>query len=331
MAANLEHASLDQAFAWLDGLSLPIATATVPPLQAVGRALLFELRAGRALPPEDRATLPGFAVRADHTEGAGPYNPVPIAAIPVASGDTMPPGTNAVLPADVIEAGHALEVAAIGEGVARAGSELARNARLFPAGHILRPTDVAVLAELEIATVTVRSGLTVGGSVAPSLDALRQALMARDLCPFEAKGDVIITTRAEVMDAWDIQSLALRPGGAFCRLGWRGRTPLLLLPRDWLGFALCWELLAARLLRGHAALGRLAPRPCRLAAKLVSTIGLDDAILVRFDDEDRATPLPGVETGGAAALARADGYVLVPPTREGFAAGDLVMAHRFAA
>ncbi len=331
MAATVEHASLDQAFAWLDGLSFPIATATVEPSRAVGRALLLELRASRALPPQDCATLDGFAICAAHTEGAGPYNPVPVPAIPVAAGDAMPPGTDAVLPADMIEAGHALEVASIGEGVAHAGSELARGALLFPAGHVIRPIDVAVLAELEIAAVTVRFGLTVGGSVPASLDALRQALMERDFCQFDAQGDVIVTTRADSADSWDIQSLALRPGGVFCRLGRRGRTPLLLLPRDWLGFVLCWELLASRLLRGHAALGPLARHPSRLAAKLVSAIGLADAILVRLDAQGRAVPLPGVESGGATALARADGYVLVPPTREGFAPDELVTVHRFTA
>jgi molybdopterin molybdotransferase len=329
VAAFVEHASLEQAHAWLDGLSFAIATATVEPARAVGRALLMELRAGRALPPQDCATQDGFALCAAHTEGAGPYNPVPIAAIPVAAGDTMPPGTDAVLPVDLLEAGHVLEVAAPGEGVARAGSELAHGALLFPAGHVLRPTDVAVLTELGLDAVTIRFGLTVGGSVPAALDALRQALMARDQCQFDADGDIIVTTRAEPGDRWDIQGVALRPGGLLCRCGWRGRTPLLLLPRDWLGFALCWELLAARLIRGHAALGAQPAAPHRLTAKLVSSIGLADAILVRTEAPGVAAPLPGVETGGATALARADGYVLVPPTREGYAAGETVMVQRF--
>jgi hypothetical protein len=83
-----------------DGLTFPVATANVELMRAVGRALLIELRLNRALPPADRALTRGFAVRAGETEGAGPYNPLPIAARPIQVSDTMPDGMDAVLPED---------------------------------------------------------------------------------------------------------------------------------------------------------------------------------------------------------------------------------------
>ncbi len=330
---NGERASLDQAITWLDRLSFPIATTNVPPSRAVGRALLMELRAGHALPPNDRATLDGFALRAEDTEGAGPYNPQPVAAIPVASGDTMPPGTDAVLAADLLEHGCALEAAAVGEGVARAASQLKRGALIFPAGHRLRPQDVALLSELEVGTVVVRYGLAVHVDIDPRLDGLAQALLSRDLCETKpaSQADVILTTRPTTADSWEIQGLALRPAGEAVCFGRRRKRLVLRLPRDWLGFTLTYELLAARLIRGHAGFGLLPEAPAvKLLGKIVSAIGLTDVVLVRLS-EAGATPLPGVETGGAAALSRADGYVLVPATREGFAAGDLVTVHAFAA
>jgi molybdopterin biosynthesis enzyme len=146
----------------------------------------------------------------------------------------------------------------------------------------------------------------------------------------EPKGDVTLTTRAEPGDRWDIHGIALRPGGDACALGRRAGRPVVKLPADFLGFTVGYELLAARLIRGHAGLG--APRPAievPLAGKIVSAIGLADVVLVRLG-EAGAAPLPGIETGGAAGLAWADGYVVVPAMREGFAAGDLVRVHRFA-
>jgi molybdopterin biosynthesis enzyme len=273
----------------------------------------------------DLALIDGFAVVADETDGAGPYNPLSVTVIPVRAGAAMPAGTDAVLPADLVEAGSVLEAASIGENRIAAGSQMRRGAVVFPACHVLRPHDVAVLADLDVGRVVVRFGLTVGADVPAILDAPVQALLWRDCGELDENGELLITTRAAPDDVWELDGIALRPGGTDCALGWRGRRPVLKLPADLLAFSLTYELLAARVIRGEAGL-----RPAgttmelKLAGKIVSTIGLTDIVLVRVEN-DAAVPLPGLETGGAAMLARADGYTLVPAMREGFAPGDLVM------
>lgn len=329
MSQAIELASLDQAFAWLDALSFPTATATVEPSRAVGRTLLFELRADRGLPPTDRALIDGFAVRARQTEGAGPYNPLPVSGVAVQAGEAMPAHCDAVLPVDLVEAGHALEPVGVGEWVNAAESQIRRGALVFPAGHRLRPQDVAVLAELDVKLVTIRFGLLVTGDTPDHLDGLEMALLWRDYSQWEDEGDLVLTCHDLPGDRWDIRGVALRPGGEI-RFGWRDGCPAIKMPDEALAYTVAYELFVARLLRRMAGLGpacRTEPWP--LASKIVSAIGYTDVALIKRIDQS-ACPLPGIETGGAAALARADGFVVVPPTREGLAPGEMVTVHLFA-
>jgi molybdopterin biosynthesis enzyme len=329
MTGTRELASLDHAFAWLDALQFPTATATVEPSRAVGRTLLFELRAGRGLPPHDVAEIAGLAVRAEQTEGAGPYNPLKVKGIAVQPGEALPHSCNAVLPADLVEAGHALEPVAPGEFVTAADSQLRRGALVFPAGHRLRPHDAAVLGELGVKLVTVRFGLMVTGDTPSELDELEMSLLWRDYSQWDDEGDLILTAHDLPGDRWDIRGVALRPGGA-CQLGWRDGKPAIKLPEDALGYTIAYEILVSRLLRRIGGTGpALRTEDIRLGAKLISSIGLTDIVLVRIA-EGAAWPLPGIENGGAAALARADGYVIVPSTREGLAPEALVTVHLFA-
>jgi len=325
---SIDLASVEQAFAWLDVLNFPTATATIEPSRAVGRTLLFELRAERGLPPNDRATIAGFAVRAEQTEGAGPYNPLPVFGVAVQAGDAMPARCDAVLPLDLMEAGCALEPVAPGEFVAAAESQLRRGALVFPAGHRLRPHDLAVLSELGLAQVTVRFGLMVTGDTPDHLNEIEAALLWRDNGQWDDEGDLVLTSHDLPGDHWDIRAIALRPGGE-CRLGWRGGKPAIKLPDEPLAYAIAYELFAARLLRRIAGIGPAGRTvDMMLDAKIVSAIGMTDVALVRIVDQ-RVHPLPGIESGGAAALARADGTVVVPPTREGIAPGEVVTVQLF--
>ncbi len=320
---GVELASLEQAFAWLDGLKLPVTTATVEPSRAVGRALLLEYRAPHGLPRRNIAALDGVAVASGDTLGAGPYNPMPVRSAPVRAGAAMPAGCDAVLPKDAVQDGLALDAAAPGELVVAAESQLRRGELIFPAGHVLRPHDVALLVELEVEEITVRAGLMVCGDVKEAFNELEISLLWRDLSQWDDSGDLVLTTAPLATDLWDINAVALRPGGA-CRFGWREGKPAICLPHDALGFTLAYEIFVSRLLRNAAGLPP-AHRvvEAELAGKLVSSIGHTDLALVRLAG-GRAVPLPWAETGGAAGLARADGFVLVPAMREGIPPQALV-------
>ncbi len=320
---RVDLASVEQVFAWLDNLKFPIAAATVEPSRAVGRALLIDFRSPHGLPQHNIASIDGMAVVAAHTLGAGPYNPIKVQAHPVRIGMAVPQDCDAVLPVDAVQHGMALEAVASGEHVMAAGSQLRRGECLFSAGHVLRPQDVAVLSELGIEGLTVRAGLLVCGGVHAAFSELALALLGRDLSQWDTSGDLVLTSSPLPGDDWEIGAVALRPGGA-CRFGYRAGLPAICLPQDALGFTIAYDLFVSRLLRRMAGLpmGHLEIE-ARLAGKLVSSIGHTDIALVTLND-GVATPLAWAETGGAAGLARADGFVIVPAMREGMPPGALV-------
>ncbi len=320
---NAELASVEQVWDWLDRLNFPIHAANVEPNRAVGRALMLEYRAPHGLPQFDIAAISGVAVPARQTIGAGPYNPMKVQAGSVRAGEPMPPGTDAVMAEDAVEDGLALDSVAIGEGVIAANSQLRRGELIFPAGHVLRAQDVAVLTELGLPRLAVRCGLQVAGDVPSELEELRSALLWRDLSQWDASGELVITTLPRASDRWEIGAVAMRPA-TFCRFGRRDTRPAICLPPDPLGFTLGHDLFASRVLRRIAGLPAAHPATqALLAEKIASSIGHTDLVLVRME-QGRAHPLPFADAAGAAGLARADGFVVVPAMREGFQEGTLV-------
>ena len=320
---SAELASVEQVWDWLDRLNFPIHAANVEPSRAVGRALMLEYRAPHGLPQHDCAMISGIAVPARQTIGAGPYNPMPVQAVAVNAGEKMPPGTDAVMAADAVEHGLALDSVAIGEGVIAANSQLQRGELIFPAGHVLRAQDVAVLTELGLPRLAVRCGLQVAADVMPELEELQAALLWRDLSQTDDSGELVITTQPRPTDHWEINAVAMRPAGS-CRFGWRDTRPVICLPADPLGFTIGYQIYASRLLRRIAGLpASHLEAQAVLGEKISSSIGHTDLVLVRMDG-GRAQPLPFADAAGAAGLARADGYVVVPAMREGYPSGALV-------
>src|SRR5262249_12925231 len=131
-----------------------------------------------AVPPFDRAAMDGYALRAEETYGAGPYNPLEFAvvgeALPgrafagkVATGEAVrimtgappPAGGEAVLQAeDAEEAAGRLRVADAvppGRNVGRRGEDIQPGTVVLRAGRVLRPQDVGVLASIGASPVSV--------------------------------------------------------------------------------------------------------------------------------------------------------------------------------
>ena len=63
-----------QALAWLDAQLHPLDAEDVPLREAAGRVLATPVASDIDVPGFDRATMDGYAVVADSTEGATPYN-----------------------------------------------------------------------------------------------------------------------------------------------------------------------------------------------------------------------------------------------------------------
>jgi molybdopterin molybdotransferase len=131
-----------------------------------------------AVPGFDRAAMDGYAVRAEETFGAGPYNPLDLRVIGVAlpgrpfadvvppggavrimTGAPIPDGADAVVPAEAAheDAGvlRVTEPVSPGRHVGRRGEDVAPGQTVLLAGRVLRPQDLGLLASLGVGAVTV--------------------------------------------------------------------------------------------------------------------------------------------------------------------------------
>jgi molybdopterin molybdotransferase len=152
----------------------PVGVEELDLADAGGRVLAAPILAPEAVPGFLRATMDGYAVRAQDTFGAGAGAPqyldlkgeVPMGVAPtrgVGPGETLRVATGAMLPtgADAVvmleyTAEHpdgTLEVrraVAPGENVLAPGEDVTRGEALFPAGRRLRPQEIGLMAALGI-------------------------------------------------------------------------------------------------------------------------------------------------------------------------------------
>ena len=165
---------------------MAVGTERVPLTEAFDRVLAEPLVAPVDLPTEARSTMDGFAVRAADTFGANQSMPcyldisgevkmgeVPQGAVKkgccykIPTGGLLPHGADAVVmleqsvPVDdtMIEI-----VKGVGSGVnvIAKGEDIALGVEALPAGQLLRPQDIGLLAGLGIGEVTVRKKVRVG-------------------------------------------------------------------------------------------------------------------------------------------------------------------------
>ncbi len=146
--------------------------------EAGGRVLAEDVRADVAVPGFDRAAMDGYAVRAEESFGAGPYNPLELRivgeslpgrpfngqvssgqAVRIMTGAPVPEGADAVLPVELAreEAGVLVisESVSPGRHVGRRGEDVEPGKTVLTAGRVLRPQDLGLLASLGVASVGV--------------------------------------------------------------------------------------------------------------------------------------------------------------------------------
>jgi molybdopterin biosynthesis enzyme len=354
-------APLGELLERLDALVSPVAARSMESAAAVGATLGADAVALANIPPAALAIRDGWAVASDAVQDAGSYAPAPLREVPawVETGGAMPAGTDAVLPVDAVTVtktgAEALASVTPGEGVALAGADAARGVVLRGVGERLRPSDAAVLlasgivnvsarlprVKIFCATVPTRSRTdTISPIVARMIEAegglaevaqaasLESALLDRASDAIVAIGgtgsgkrDASVKTLARVGKV-EIHGFGISPGET-AAFGTANSHPVLLLPGR------LDAAIAVFLVAGRAMMNRLAGRksfdpaiPVKLAKKVTSTVGLAEFVPVRIG-EHGAEPL-GTGDLTLQALARADGWILVPPESEGFAAGSTV-------
>ena len=116
----------------------------------------------------------------------------------------------------------------------------------------------------------------------------------------------------------EIHGFGLSPG-ASAALGSANGQPVLLLPARLDAALAAFLVVGDALLRGLTGALISPGMPVTLLRKIVSTVGLADVVPVRITAEG-AEPLASGHWP-MQAIARADGWVMVPPESEGFAAG----------
>ena len=177
--------TVQEALSWLDARLRPLESEDVPLRDAAGRVLASAVVSDIDVPGFDRATMDGYAVVADSTEGATPYNRIPLKvvgdampgspftrtvgrgeAVRIMTGAPLPSGADSVLPAESVDV--AVErglppaqtpdtIAAISEvspqkNVGHRGEDFVRGTTLLEAGRVLRPQDIGVMSSIGLAT-----------------------------------------------------------------------------------------------------------------------------------------------------------------------------------
>jgi len=338
--------------------------AAVPPktirAATARRLTLAEDVAASPQPAQAIALRDGFAVDAGAIGDAGPYTPVPLTltARRIDAGDPMPVGTDAVLPLDAVvlrgKSAQATTTVAPGEGVLLAGGDAVPQTPLRRVGQRVRVVDVAVIPAASVQAASVREpsiGVALGGVGGTAVIDAALSMLVHLI--FDAGGNVpnnTITLAAALADEkidaimavggtgsgrrdGAVQELARRGqveahGIAICpgdtaAFGFVGQRPVLLLPGR-IDAALAVWLLLGRHIVAKLAGGKVEDMPVALPLrrKVTSSIGMTELIPVRCEN-GMAEPV-GSGYLSLTALSGSDGWIVIPPDSEGFAAGTQV-------
>ena len=331
----------------------PIAPRPMALGDAEGRVLAQDVVAAMS-PAAPVALLDGWAVRAEQVADAGPYAPVRLDPPPawVDAGGAMPAGTDAVLPPAAVTDAEVHAAATAGDGVLAAGADATPDRPLRRACEKLRAADVAALQAVGVSHVMVRQprvrvvamrgcdaaalavsrAISAYGAVVIFVRALERALA-------DEQTDAVVTIGGTGAGSRDdsvamlarmgevaIHGFGISPGET-AALGSAKGHPVLMLPARLDGALAAFLIVGDALLRALTGAPTSSGMPVTLARKIVSTVGIAEVVPVRRVP-DGVEPLA---TGywPVHALTRADGWVLVPPESEGFAAGSQLEMRAF--
>jgi molybdopterin molybdotransferase len=173
-----DRADVEDVVRLIDAQVEGLEHETVSMASACGRVLATDVCSDVAVPGFDRAAMDGYAVIAEETFGAGPYNPLELrvigAAMPgrqfsgrlaagcavrIMTGAPVPPGADAVAPVETAEESTGVvrirEAVSPGRHVGKRGEDVQPGEVVLQQGRVLRPQDLGVLASIGAATVSV--------------------------------------------------------------------------------------------------------------------------------------------------------------------------------
>jgi molybdopterin molybdotransferase len=328
---------------------------------AAGRIAAAAVCAAAAMPAQAVALIDGWAVAAEDTLGASSYGPsfASVAPVRVGFGAPVPPGRDAVLPEQSVEAGsqpvEILSPAAPGAGLRVSGGDFTAGESIVAAGTKLRPDHIALLRLAGVAEVFVRSprvkivsrggaGDWIGATAAREghrvemIEARAHENLAQAMAHPNADLVILIADVDEALRAIDASGkiiahgVAVQPGEAMgCGALATGAVPVIFSPNRIESALAMWLLLGLPSLRrraGATASGR--GESLVLTRKIVSNPGISDLVLLRrAKGDDGAGLWQPLATGDIPwrSLAQADAWLLVEPEGEGYAAGRAVFAH----
>jgi molybdopterin molybdotransferase len=353
---------LDVALAaLLDGL-IPVAPTNLPLTDALG-CIAADMPPLKPHPPHDIAATDGWALRASDLVGASSYSPLPLAVSPiwVEAGDPMPETCDCVLDSDSVDqSGPLVQVLAEaipGQGVRRAGGDIAGGTAIIEAGQRVLPRDLLIARAAGMKTLSVRrprvgvinnipatgeavtaqliaesargAGADVTcieaavrdvGAIANALDAASCDLLLTIGGSGVGRTDATVTAlaqRGEVI----AHGIAVQPGRTTA-VGRIDKIPVIALqgaPDQ--AFAAWWTL-------ALPVLDRLSGRRARqslnlpLERKIASCVGIAEIVLLQRMNGAWVTLAVGDLSLDA--IARADAWLTVPGGSEGFPAGTPV-------
>lgn len=352
---------LDTALAaWLRDVG-PVAPSDLP-LAAAAGCIAAAAPPVLALPARDIASVDGWAFRANDLVGASAYSPLPLSDGPawVEAGEAMPEGCDCVLDADAVDVStplaQVLAEGVPGQGVRRASSDIDAKAPVIVQGRRIDPAALllARLSRLEmlsvrrprlrivnlpgteatarlIADIARAEGLQVTVQPAGARDqAAIAAVLDASACDFlltiggsgVGRNDAAVTALAQ-SGAVIAHGLALQPGRT-AALGQLGPVPAAVLPGTPDHALASWLALVDPLVDRLTARQPRRKITLPLARKIASQVGIAEAALL-VQDGNAWLPLATGEWP-LHAIARADAWLIVPASQEGFAAGAPVDA-----
>jgi molybdopterin molybdotransferase len=208
VARTAEWLLIDEAIERILSAVPALPSEQVPLIDAGGRVLASPAISAVTLPPWDNSGMDGYAVHAADVEFATRTEPVSLRVVgavaagafpdrPVAHGEALQIMTGAPLPAGadtVIRVEHTRQLAAVGsvevfdatdtrKNIRYTGEDLRAGETVLPAGILLRPAEIGVLASIGLASPEVarrpRVAVLSTGDELVDLDGLADAIAGR--------------------------------------------------------------------------------------------------------------------------------------------------------